>query len=66
MPEKPLDEERSKKQQIAESNRNEKAVEVAGLVGRVQNPDQKFKLPTIVRSKRQSVRDCSFRHIFGR
>ena len=41
----------------AEIDRCEKVVEVAGPAGIRRNSDQKFKPPTIVRSKRQSVEE---------
>ena len=49
-----LDEERAQKQWNAEIDRYEKTVEVPGATGRIRNPDQKSRPPTIVRSKRQS------------
>ena len=48
-----LHDERDHKQWSAEIHRYETAVEVAGPIGRIRNPDQKFKPPTIVRSERQ-------------
>ena len=47
------DDEMAQKQCNTELDRFEKAVEVAGFIGRARNPDQMLKPPTIVRSKRQ-------------
>ena len=54
-----LDDERAQKHWNAEVDRYEKAVKVSGVIGRMRNPDQKLKPPTIVCSKRQSGRVSS-------
>ena len=49
-----VNDERAQKQWNTELDRDEEAIEVANPTGRTRNPDQKFKPPPIVRSKRQS------------